>query len=90
MADDRDTKRRKRVAMLLVGGGALGVVGGIFGGNLLAVAFGVGWIIGGGAISSLEQRSLEDEPEATAGEDAAADGKGADAESPPAEREGDR
>jgi hypothetical protein len=89
-AAPRDELRRRRVARLLLAGGGIAVLAGAFGGNLLAVAFGVGWIIGGGAMSSLEQRETGAEPDGTAGEDADADRERADAEGAPAEDERDR
>jgi hypothetical protein len=88
MADDRT--RRRRVTMLLVAGGTIAVVAGIFGGNIMAVAFGVGWIIGGGAVGSLDQREPGEQAGGTTGDDAPADRERPDAERATAEDEGDR
>jgi hypothetical protein len=64
-ASDPDAERRRRrwVAMLLVGGGGAAALSGVVTGSLVLVIFGVGWLIGGGAISSLEPKDTKDKPE---------------------------
>jgi hypothetical protein len=49
--------------MLLVGGGGAAALSGVVTGSLMLVIFGVGWLIGGGAISSLEPKADKDKPE---------------------------
>jgi len=61
---DADRRRRRRVAMLLVVGGGAAALSGVVTGSLMLVIFGVGWLIGGGAISSLEPKDDKDKPEA--------------------------
>ena len=59
---DRERRRRRWVARLLVGGGGAAALSGVVSGSLMLVIFGVGWLIGGGAITSLEPK-VDDKPE---------------------------
>jgi len=48
--------------MLLVGGGGAAALSGVVTGSLMLVIFGVGWLIGGGAITSLELSAAVPKP----------------------------
>jgi hypothetical protein len=57
---DPNARWRRTVAMLLAGGGGAALLSGVVTGSVTLVIFGVGWLIGGGAIRSLEPK---DNPE---------------------------
>jgi hypothetical protein len=50
--DSVDVQRLRRVAGVLLAGGAVAIAAGIFGSSLIVVLLGVGWIFGGAAVSS--------------------------------------
>ncbi|HEY5920633.1 MAG TPA: hypothetical protein VIV11_03135 [Kofleriaceae bacterium] len=53
----RDDTRRSRLAKLMFAGGALALLGGIFGSSWFAVLCGLGWLFGGAAVASTVPRS---------------------------------
>ena len=53
----RDEARRSRFAKLMLGGGAIAILGGIFGSNWFAVLSGLGWLFAGAAVASTVPQS---------------------------------
>jgi hypothetical protein len=47
-----DETRRRRVAMLLLVGGAVGGLSGVFAHSIFTIVCGIGWIFGGAAVAS--------------------------------------
>jgi hypothetical protein len=47
-----DAQRRRTVSRLLMGGGMVALLIGVFGAGWYAVICGVGWVIGGAAVAS--------------------------------------
>lgn len=47
-----DELRRRRVAMLLLVGGAVGGLSGVFSHSIFMIVCGIGWIFGGAAVGS--------------------------------------
>jgi hypothetical protein len=48
----RDDARRSRIAKLMFGGGAIAILGGIFGNSWFAIVCGLGWLFAGAAVAS--------------------------------------
>ena len=53
----RDDARRSRFAKLMFAGGALALLGGIFGASWFAVICGLGWLFAGAAVASTVPQS---------------------------------
>ena len=51
-----ERRRRRRVALLMAACGTAAAMSGVFAASPMLIVFGLGWLIGGGAISSLEPR----------------------------------
>ncbi|MDB4956533.1 MAG: hypothetical protein JWO36_4102 [Myxococcales bacterium] len=47
-----DEQRRRRVATLLLVGGAVGGLSGVFAHSIFMIVCGIGWIFGGAAVGS--------------------------------------
>jgi fatty acid desaturase len=56
----QDDRRRSRVARIMLAGGVIAVLGGIFGASWFAVICGIGWIFGGAAVASTVPQSRGD------------------------------
>ena len=52
-----DDARRSRVAKVMLAGGALALLGGIFASSWFAVICGLGWLFGGAAVASTVPQS---------------------------------
>lgn len=53
----RDDAKRSRFAKLMLAGGTLAILGGIFGSSWFAVLCGLGWLFGGAAVASTVPQS---------------------------------
>ena len=53
----RDDAKRSRFAKLMLAGGTLALLGGIFGSSWFAVLCGLGWLFGGAAVASTVPQS---------------------------------
>ena len=53
----RDDAKRSRFAKLMLAGGAIAILGGIFGSSWFAVLCGLGWMFGGAAVASTVPQS---------------------------------
>ena len=49
---NEDVKRRRAVSRLLMGGGLIALLIGVFGAGWYAVICGIGWVVGGAAVAS--------------------------------------
>jgi hypothetical protein len=52
LVQDRELRRRRRVAHLLLAGGGVAVLAGMFAGSVIIALLGAGWIVGGAAVAS--------------------------------------
>ena len=53
----RDEARRSRFAKLMLAGGAIAILGGVFGASWFAVVCGLGWMFAGAAVASTVPQS---------------------------------
>jgi hypothetical protein len=56
-----EQRRRARIAKLMIVGGAVAGLSGVFGHSIYAIVCGLGWIFGGGAVASTLPRSSSDD-----------------------------
>jgi hypothetical protein len=56
-----DMQRRRRVAMLLLVGGAAAGLSGVFAHSIFMIVSGIGWIFGGAAVGSTLPQARDDD-----------------------------
>jgi hypothetical protein len=52
LVHDRELRHRRRVTHVLLAGGGVAVLAGIFAGSVMIALLGAGWIVGGAAVAS--------------------------------------
>jgi hypothetical protein len=52
LVQDRELRHRRRVAHVLLAGGGVAVLAGIFASSVMIALLGAGWIVGGAAVVS--------------------------------------